>query len=293
MPGLPRPQPLPRSSGSDEDLLQSIRGGSAPPSANPENDLVAAAMKNAIERVAAAQRAMRAERGEGPAEDSAAAATADAAAARHRARIVRSGAGVSPIASSASEEARLEAAAEARVRQRIAELSTPPTAATAFSSAPPLTAAAALRSPAPSASAQKDGALALRLAAADAAWSAFERGPPDGRLIGMEDIPWPDFGLLRLAAASGAGGVGGVDLRLLVARWAPEAFRARFASRIGASERGRVMRRVAEVAALLNAERLRAAAAQESSDLSGESDYDSPARSTRVHRFTRGDDSVY
>ena len=154
-----------------------------------------------------------------------------------------------------------------------------------------MSAAAALRSPAPSAAAQKDGALALRLAAADAAWSSFERGPPDGRLVGMEDIPWPDFGLLRLAVASGAGGVGGIDLRSLVARWAPEAFRARFASRISASERGRVMRRVAEVAALLNAERMRAAAAaQEGSD---QSDYDSPGGNERHHRFMRVDDAAY
>jgi hypothetical protein len=200
------------------------------------------------------------------------------------------------VVSSAAEEARLEAAAEARVRQRIVELSTPPTAATAFSQAPSssLTGSAALRTPAPSASAQKDGALALRLAAADAAWSAFERGSADGRTVGMEDVPWPDFGLLRLAMASGAGGVGGVDLRALTARWAPEAFRARFAGRIGASERGRVMRRVAEVSALLNAERMRAAAAKEGAEQGGESEYDSPAQSSRA-RFGRNDpyDSFY
>jgi hypothetical protein len=124
------------------------------------------------------------------------------------------------------------------------------------------------------------GSLATRWASAAAAWAAFERAPPSA--IGVDDIPWPDFGLLRQVVTESPAHV---DFAVLVGRWQPDAFRARFAKGLAASgpDKLRVMRRVGEVSALMNAARLRALAAS-SGAAAGEED---------ESRFYRADDAVF
>jgi hypothetical protein len=104
--------------------------------------------------------------------------------------------------------------------------------------------------------------LRSRLAGEDAAWTMFCAAPPP--TIRVEDVPWPDFSVIRRQCEDDVDRVsngddfvppsGTVDFQALVTRWNPQHFRTRFAACLVGSDGARVVRRVSEVAGLLDAE---------------------------------------
>ena len=105
-------------------------------------------------------------------------------------------------------------------------------------------------------------ALASRLAGGDSAWAVFSASPPAS--IRVDDVPWPDFGVLRrvmendieraLEGDTSLPPHGSIDFQGLVERWHPQRFRTRFAACLAGADGARIMRRVTEVAGLLDGE---------------------------------------